>query len=727
MLRLDTAKMARNWPLFAGALVLASGAAAALTVTTRSPAFGLFIHSLIIVGLGTSFVAAGLGKRTTALGLVVIATGLVVLVLREELGPWTDLLFPLDLQTVEESTVAVLGGWVLAGLCFIQGRRYSTVFITAIGMAILGLMATLNLNAEFLVCFWVYTFGVVFTWGYDHLLRVAAKSHIHVETSAVWREWLRWHLSASALLLVIVMVLATGGGSLLYAVSPNIFDRMSSQVHRLPAALRSLAFRTCMDEEFRVGTGPIELPRTIAFMVTAQHPTLWRAQAYDHYQGAGWTKRSESYIRMQHGSYMSYRYAVPSASGLPGTRNYQEFTFPTGPLRGFIPAAATPVEIKLYGQADDAPPLYPGGPRLQPVEVDSYGCLRISPTWAARGYWGQLETEPKRHYEVISIMPPTAAETLRGRGDDYSPNMVETYIKQVPVAAQAHLNELVSDTVAGLQDPYDRVVALREMISQRCLYSLKAPAVPRGKDAAVHFLLSSKRGACDLFATAMAVTARLAGVPARVAVGFQLGEYDPVTEAIVVRDSDAHAWAEIFFPDIGWVPFDVQAAQVYDEQTWLSLLATGHARLAVAKVLRLLVPLVLLAVIGYAALSGVYDLRRLPALWRRRRAPGPTGSLSRDYQRLCRQLARRARLGPVEAMTPRQVVEAALANLSGSQALKQRLRQLNEEFYRVRFGADSPKQPLDYLAAQVSKLRKRLREFKYKPRRYSERPESRSQ
>ncbi len=726
MLRPDRAMMARNWPLFAGALVLASGAAAALSLTTQSFAFGLFIHTLIIIGILVSFVGVSTGKPTTPAGFVVIATGFVVLVLREELGPWTDLLFPLDLQSVEESTVAVLAGWILAGLCFIQGRRYGVVFLTAIGMAILGLIATLNLNTEFLVCFWVYTFGVVFTWGYDHLLRVAEESHVQLEVSDVWKAWLRWHLSASALLLVVVMVAATTGGSLLYAVSPNIFERMSAQVHRIPASIRSLAFRTCMDDEFRVGTGPIDLPRTVAFTVTAQAPTLWRTQAYDRYQGTGWTKHAEAYIRMQHGGFGSYRYSVPRASVLPGTRNFQEFTFPRGPLRGFVPAATAPVEIKLYGQADDAPPLYRGGPRLYPVEVDGYGCLRINPTWASRGYWGQLDSEPKRHYQVISVMPPTGAEALRGRGDDYSPNLVETYIKQVPVAARAHLADLVQKTVAGIEDPYDRVAALREMISERCLYSLKAPAVPRGKDAAAHFLLSSKRGACDLFASAMAVTARLAGVPARVAVGFQVGEYNADDETIVVRHSDAHAWAEIFFPGVGWVPFDVQPAQIYDEQSWLSLFSTGHARLALTRLLRLLVPLLLLLLVGYAALSGVCDLRRLPGLWRRRRAAGPAESLSHDYQRFCRQLARRADIGKVDAMTPREVIAAALANLSGSRALKQRLCQLNEEFYKVRFAPHPPKQRLDYLRGQITKMRKHIREFRHKPQRSQERPEAKS-
>jgi len=151
MLRPDRAVMARNWPLFAGALVIASGAAAALSVTTQSFAFGLFIHTLIIIGILVSFVGVSIGKRTTAAGFVVVAAGFVVLVLREELGPWTDMVFPLDLQSVQESTVAVLAAWALAGCCFIQGRRYSVVFLTALGMVILGLMATLNLDTELLV------------------------------------------------------------------------------------------------------------------------------------------------------------------------------------------------------------------------------------------------------------------------------------------------------------------------------------------------------------------------------------------------------------------------------------------------------------------------------------------------------------------------------------------------------------------------------------------------
>jgi hypothetical protein len=71
-----------------------------------------------------------------------------------------------------------------------------------------------------------------------------------------------------------------------------------------------------------------------------------------------------------------------------------------------------------------------------------------------------------------------------------------------------------------------------------------------------HFLFERNAGYCSQFATAMAVMARLVGLPARVAVGYLPGEYNSLTGAHTVRQRDAHAWVEIKFTRAGWVPFD---------------------------------------------------------------------------------------------------------------------------------------------------------------------------
>jgi len=96
-------------------------------------------------------------------------------------------------------------------------------------------------------------------------------------------------------------------------------------------------------------------------------------------------------------------------------------------------------------------------------------------------------------------------------------------------------------------------------------YSYKLdPFVPvQGKDPAEHFL-ESRTGYCVHFATALALLCRAAGVPARVATGFQL--HDPDEDgSFLVRNSDAHAWVEVWFgPEHGWRVYDATPGAIPD-------------------------------------------------------------------------------------------------------------------------------------------------------------------
>jgi hypothetical protein len=74
-----------------------------------------------------------------------------------------------------------------------------------------------------------------------------------------------------------------------------------------------------------------------------------------------------------------------------------------------------------------------------------------------------------------------------------------------------------------------------------------------------HFLFESREGWCEQIASSLVVLARLHGIPARLATGYAIGSYDSVGRRYLVRERDAHAWAEVWFPDAGWVPFDPTA------------------------------------------------------------------------------------------------------------------------------------------------------------------------
>ena len=88
-------------------------------------------------------------------------------------------------------------------------------------------------------------------------------------------------------------------------------------------------------------------------------------------------------------------------------------------------------------------------------------------------------------------------------------------------------------------------------------YTLQPPALT--SDAIDEFLFLSQRGFCEHYAAAFTVLMRAAGVPARVVTGYQGGEWNEVGEYWIVRQRDAHAWAEVWTRSQGWIRVDPTA------------------------------------------------------------------------------------------------------------------------------------------------------------------------
>jgi len=91
-------------------------------------------------------------------------------------------------------------------------------------------------------------------------------------------------------------------------------------------------------------------------------------------------------------------------------------------------------------------------------------------------------------------------------------------------------------------------------------YTLEPPLL--GTNSVDEFLFDTKAGFCEHFSSAFTVLMRAAGVPARVVTGYQGGDLNPVDQIITVRQSDAHAWTEVFIEGRGWVRVDPTAAAI---------------------------------------------------------------------------------------------------------------------------------------------------------------------
>jgi hypothetical protein len=161
-------------------------------------------------------------------------------------------------------------------------------------------------------------------------------------------------------------------------------------------------------------------------------------------------------------------------------------------------------------------------------------------------------------YSAFSRISSPGMEQLRAAGSDY-PDSIRRYL-ELPEELPARVLDLALSLTADQPTPYDRAVMLEAYLRQ-FPYSLEVPGPPPNRDAVDYFLFDLKTGYCDYYASAMVVMARAAGLPSRLVMGYSEGIYAQQEGYFVVRASNAHAWAEIYFPNIGWVEFEPTPSQ----------------------------------------------------------------------------------------------------------------------------------------------------------------------
>lgn len=661
----------RTGPLLLATLVACWAAAFALNNTLAEPAFELLLYVMVLVGVGTSAVLGMRGWSGTVIGVTVIAVAAAGMAQRMSPTPVLSLLYPPEVLADEDLAWATLWAWMMVGFCFMLARRQNVLFPVVSGLAIYGLVATVNLNTAVLVGFAVFIFTVVFIWGYEHLLNMGESIPHDGRRRDDWLRIARTQALASTLLVGLVLAVGLALGSALYLLGPRLYVGPGGMMRYARWIQVSLLSYGGNISSFRVGIGPVNLPAVPAIKVRADHPALWRGAVFDYYTGSGWTRQftGTRTLQMEADGW----YVVPGAERLSGKRNRQLVTV-MGMEGRMLYCAAQPVRVRMTQRSYDATRL-----RYRP-EIDDYGALSTA-----------YQLIPGSEYEVISVMPPTDPEVLRAAPARYPDRIVTNYIEQIPVQAEVELGPLVQEIVADARTPYDRVQAIRDFLASNCVYTTRAPAVPRGEDAASFFVTKRRRGACDLFATSMAVMCRLAGVPARVATGFQIGQYDPQEQAYIPRQRDAHAWAEVYFPGVGWVPFDISAQEADDQRDSFFFATRGwHRRVArlAGQIWRVLLIIAGAAAVLSAALGPSVLLRWLRS---RIRPRSHRERIGETFEWFRRRVAKLAAIRAERWQTPAELRGAlAVVGLGIRPRASALLDEFTQYFYDYRYGRREP-------------------------------------
>ncbi|MST34841.1 hypothetical protein GHK86_19205, partial [Acidimicrobiaceae bacterium USS-CC1] len=259
------------------------------------------------------------------------------------------------------------------------------------------------------------------------------------------------------------------------------------------------------------------------FTVRTTHPSYWQLTTLDEFSGSSWAPGQVTYVGI--------------GSQLPGTRA-------PGPGR----------QRETFTVQSLGSPWLPTG--LDPLAIHS-----ATPDLQYSARTGSIlsprSTSDGLHYTVTSsraLLHLTTADLAalpRLQRNQAPPRSL-----QLPTDLPRSVGRLARRITAGAHTEVAEALALQAYFhGARFHYSLHPPIDGSGVEALTGFLFVTHTGYCQQFAASFAALARSVGLPTRLAVGFTTGT--PIGHhTYEVTDADVHTWPEVWFPKVGWVPFE---------------------------------------------------------------------------------------------------------------------------------------------------------------------------
>jgi len=286
-----------------------------------------------------------------------------------------------------------------------------------------------------------------------------------------------------------------------------------------PSRLRGISFT----EAIRLGQSP-NLSDRVVMTVDAPSGHFWRAITYDFYTGNGWrTTETDKVDKVN-----------PPVLG----RERFDATFDMQvPNQTALFGANEPVKVSIAAQFQT------GADRSYSTGMRAVRSGQASGTYTVTSY--------------VSV----ADKAVLRRAPTVYPDYIRAKYLQMPSTLPQRVKDLAHKIAGNESNPYDIAEALESYLRITYHYAPSVKAPPPGRDPIDYFLFDAKEDFCEYFASSMAVLLREMGVPARFVEGYTTGTLDPNTGKYVVKELDAHAWVEAYFPNYGWVEFEPTPSQ----------------------------------------------------------------------------------------------------------------------------------------------------------------------
>ncbi len=457
-----------------------------------------------------------------------------------------------------------------------------------------------------------------------------------------------------------------------------------------------------------------ELQPEILMRVRSQAAGFWRVLAMDRYTGQGWEiSRNDNTFKLNRSSW-SYRFTVPQKTTILPTQEVVQTYTVVKDFVNLIPALYEPEH--LYFPTEQ-------------IAVDPEGGLR-SPLILTSGWT----------YTVVSEVP-TRDRTALGQADTNYSEITRKYYLQIPDnirdRVRQHTLDLLARAEQPITKPYEQALYLAQALKQQYEIQPDMPFLEADEDLVEAFLFKYNGGYPDHFSTVLTMMLRSIDIPARLVMGFAPGEFNPFTGYYIVRNTDAYAMTEVYFPQLGWFAFDpipgheIVPVSIEDRETfstlqqiwswiagWLPSPVSGFIGAvfsAIGNVLTWFIQLFsngwvgILSGLGIITLLGllVWLLWGLWQDWRDRRGLSKLPPMERLYQQMLRSLAH---IGypksPVQ--TPLEYAQKANTHVSTERA--NIIEEISQAYVQWRYGGYHP--DLNHLQNRLKLLRKRASKTK---------------
>ncbi|MBW3624876.1 MAG: DUF3488 and transglutaminase-like domain-containing protein [Armatimonadetes bacterium] len=674
-------------PLYLAAFMVLFCGISAVNSTVEDPRLTFFSTLLIAVGVGVShrMRVQGADQRF----VVWLASGMAALLflLQPFYGSFSrGSLFGMEHDPFSSSGIGVVLEWATILYSFTLLTNHSLLFSIVPSMALIGLMSSENLNPEMVTYFLGFVLSTVFLMGYQsHLERAAEGQGTREGLGAAYRPF----LVLSAVVVAGAFLIGQVASAPLKFVGRQVFSVAANSIPSAPASFLPLDLKGQLDTMSLSGHTP-NLSGAEMMRVKSRVARYWRGAVFERYTGVSWRSNANYHSidtsrRPEESGSLEKIYRLDPRDRLKDlkSREILNQTFSTSSFDKTMYAASEPRRFE--------------GPMSG---------LSATMTLTARADWGQNNLT----YHVTSLISNATPDQLRrapswkqitARDGGFSTELSGESLVPPGLNFGAFMRGLIEDNTRlnrslprrvreeaekitrGKTSDYDRALAIDQHLKQNYIYTLEPPLLPAERDATDFFLFDARQGYCEQFANAMAVMLRTLGIPARVAVGYAPGEFDRATQEWVVRELDAHAWVEVYFPEYGWITFDPTGG-VRPEQPGFSLrkiLASVTRFINSREFLPTVVLLLIVSVFGYAVKAEAYDrflrshVEEAVRRWRTRGSPDPRWAVERHYHALQKLLQRRG-VPLTPNQTPHEIQEAALARYGEDGGIAAPLRQM---------------------------------------------------